>query len=360
MDKNSIKKTSNKNNKILLCLLSVSIGVITILSIIVYKNTKIYTELIKRHSNEDVNVNIVGVDTFYNSVTEVTDTGIVVNEDNGVYINGFSINNIFGFTNFKTTVNDGNCLGMCLTEKEYYMKNQDGISISYDGVEFGIDKNKCLRDFRGSHSYFYQLLHPKNESKKSMKEGFKDIDNIINVDKDDNFDKAIKTIMYYHNEGYKKISSTSFSPSGNFQFKKDDYENNTQKSTQTDIQVITDKIDNNEPVVLGFRAFDIGVGHALLGYGYEYDYDETDKTIETLKVYIIDPSCTQKVYVPSKPKGEILDKNSYVLFSKENDVWQFEYHAPVGSTYFTSEGRNSMESTETESTQKYNTELIIF
>lgn len=361
---NNSKKSFNKRLKILLSLLVFVIGIISAISIVNNKvikeneDKKEYLDKISKVTRKDTGVFIAGIDFEFNKEFD-TDTGH--DDNNGVFIDNFSINNIFGFTNFGTILDTkGDCLGISLTEKEYYLKSQEGISITGEGQKFGIGKNKDLTDFRGSQQYFYQLNPSKDEpsSTKYLKEGFKVIDNIVSLNRDTDFDKVIKTIIYYQDIGPKEIPSTSFSPEGKFLYKKYECKYNKQESTPIDIKVITDRIDKNEPIVIGLNTFDLkpNNGHAILGYGYEYGYDENDKSIETLKVYVIDsnvvPVCYQK-------KGKIIDAQSFITFSKIDGVWQYNYNK--AGFHCVSKGSNKLDEENLEiHKNEYNTEIVIF
>ncbi|MVX62393.1 hypothetical protein GKZ28_01590 [Clostridium chromiireducens] len=366
MDKNSYesKNDSKKSliKKYVKALVPICVVlIITVFYIYSYKDKKHYIDSI---ANVHTNVIIAKVDLEDSAECNAE----AVNSDNtGVFVENFSKDNIFGFSNFGTILNtNGNCLGISLTEKEYYLKSKNGISITCEGQKIGIDKNKNLRNFRGSQQYFYQLMNPKNgkpdsSTKRYIKEGFKNVDNIISSNEDVDLDKAMKTIIYYHNVGFTEIPSISFSPSGKFQYNKEEYENNAQEPSIVDIQVIIDKINNNEPIVIGFYAFDINSGHAILGYGYEYGYDEEDKSIETLKLYVIDSNRNPNFY---EKDGKIIDTKSFVTFSKINGLWQYKYSAAQvcdKGDYFISKGRNNPKyENSTEYAEECNTELIIF
>lgn len=365
MDKNSYESKNDSKTSLVKkyknVLVLISGVIITVFLIYSYKDKKDYIDSI---ANVNTNVTIAKVDSEDSAECNAE----TVNSDStGVFVENFSKDNIFGFSNFGTTLNtSGNCLGISLTEKEYYLKRKNGISITCDGQKIGIDKNKNLRNFRGSQQYFHQLMSPKDGKSDSsttryIKEGFKDVDNIVSFNEDVDLDKAMKTIIYYNNVGFIEIPSISFSPSGKFQYNKEEYENNEQEQNTVDIQVITDKIDNNEPIVIGFYAFDISSGHAILGYGYEHGYDEDDTSIETLKLYVMDSNRDPNLY---EKDGKIIDTKSFVTFSKINGLWQYKYSAAQAcnkADYFISKGRNNLKyDNSTEYVDECNTELIIF
>lgn len=222
-------------------------------------------------------------------------------------VEGFSQDNIFSFTNFETKYNDGDCLGIALVEKEYFMNNLVGKSNSNNKIELGISKGKKLSDFKYKDFDFEKL----NKSEKIHQDDWKmafddlcnDIDDMKNENKD--IDKAIKTIIYYHIYGCSLLDSISFSSNGKYQF---DFPANKHK-TKIDIRDITKKIDRNEPVVLGFRTSENG--HAVLGYRYEY----TDDKKEKLQVFAVDPNASS-ISIRAK---------THILFTKNEGEWKFEY-----------------------------------
>lgn len=165
----------------------------------------------------------------------------------------------------------------------------------------------------------------------------------------------IRTIIYYHVIGYKNFNSISYSPSGDFQFENEDYNKNIKVPENIDIKSITNKIDNNEPVVIGFKNFNNKFGHAILGYAYEYWQDGN------LKVYIVDSNTKPGDYSTSKPSKKIIDQESYINFENIDGLWYFEYKSNAISGNYASKTNKIYDSDGYEYEQaEPNTEIIIF
>lgn len=159
---NNVKNKLNKVLKVLKycykCVQTISPVLLIISVIIIVKLKDDYYDSIKRYSSKETGVYITGVDTNYINQRKNTKAN-VVNEDNCVSVKGFSINNILGFTNFKTSISTkGNCLGIALLEKKFYLSQSQGLTTTYSNIR----GNTNLNDFRGSQEYFYRLFSDKS------------------------------------------------------------------------------------------------------------------------------------------------------------------------------------------------------
>lgn len=177
------------------------------------------------------------------------------------------VNNTFNFDNFTTKISDGNCFGICMTEKCVF---EGSLKTYYP--KFGDDKyEENLFDYNIDSSVF--------DDKKR-----------INIDliHDNDCKKMINCIMEFQNNQHNYYDIKDLS-----------------------IHDIIEEINKDSPVILILKYKDKSDSHAVLAYGYKKDKDNN----KAVKLLIADPNKIYKLTDEQKNCISVVTDNSSIEFS---------------------------------------------
>lgn len=252
----------------------------------------------------------------------------------------------FTFPNFGSyNAEKGMCLGFSLYEKMNYTNELSAFSEEIKGIYDNIDISDAKKydistikyENIGASNIEAEVLY--NLAMDYYNDKYQDF---FTNELDKKTAEVLSIVNYFQKEGNKDKKEYPVSYIKPNRYKDSEQEKVFEDKEKNIIEqfspnLISNKIDADEPVIIGLHSASYGGGHAVMGYGYEQIGQDIFKLYvsDSNIVFKNEDECSDDELKEVKRHNYDVENNVYILFVKdqENGKWNYIYNPKVNGTY---------------------------